>query len=260
MQRFFSDLKKYNKYIQYAAKSKLNSELDGSRLGWIWWILDPVMYMLIYMFVFTIVFNRTTEYLIAFIFLGISLWKFFNNSVQGCVPLIKQNRQLISKIYLPKFALVIINMLTNGIKLAFSLLVVIGLLFYYGITPTIHMLQIIPVLLVMFLLTFALGCLVMHVGVYFEDLGNFLRPAFQLLFYASGIFYPLYGTLDDTVTELLLWLNPAALLVNEARNALLYGADCTWNALALWAVIAIVLAAFSITLIYRSENQYVKIV
>lgn len=260
MQRFFTDLKNYIHYIGYAAKASLKSELDGSRIGWIWWILDPVMFMLIYMFVFTVVFQRTTDYLVAFIFLGINIWKYFNGTVQSCVPLIKQSRNIISKVYLPKFALVLTRMTTNAVKLAFSFVVVVGLMIWYRIMPTLYLLQLIPVLGVLGLLTFGLSLLVMHVGVYFEDLAKFLRPAFQLLFYASGVFYPMQDALGGQAAELLMWINPAALLIAEVRNAVIYGRLCNWGALCLWALLGAGLTALSLGLIYRSENEYVKLV
>ena len=260
MQHFFKDLKKYSKYILYAGKASLKAELDGSRIGWIWWLLEPVMFMLIYMFVFVTIFKRSTEYLVAFIFIGISLWRFFNGTVQSSVPLIKQNRNTISKVYLPKFALVLITMLTNGVKLMFSFVIVAGLLVYYRITPSLYILQLIPVFAVLVLLTFGMSLLVMHIGVYFEDLANFLRPTFQLLFYASGVFYPLGQSLDHTTANMAYLLNPVALILNEARNALLYKAPLNWLALGCWALVSLVLIAISLSLIYRDENKYVKIV
>lgn len=260
MRRFFIDLKKYFPYVRYAAKASLKGELDGTRLGWIWWILEPVMSMLIYMFVFTVVFQRTTEYLVAFIFIGISIWRFFNGTIQSCVPLIKRSRNIIGKVYLPKFALVMIKMVTNGVKLGFSFIIVVGLMVYYQIVPTLMVLQIIPVMVVLFAVTFGFSLLVMHIGVYFEDLANFIRPAFQLWFYASGVFYPIQDAMGEVVAVQLVWLNPVALLLNEARNVLLYGNPCNWGALGLWMVLGVLVTAGSLFLIYQSENEYVKLV
>ena len=260
MGRFFKDLKKYGNYIVYAAKASLKGELDGSRIGWIWWILEPVMFMLIYMFVFVTLFKRTTEYLVAFIFIGISIWRVFTGTVQGCVQLIKRNRNVMSKVYLPKFSLVLINLLTNGVKLMFSFVIVAGLMVYYKISPSFYMLQLIPVLAVLFLITFGMRLLVMHIGVYFEDLANFLRPAFQLLFYASGVFYPLNRAWDEAAVNVIHWLNPIALILNAARNALLYKEVFNWIVLFCWALIGALVTAVSLSLIYRSENEYVKIV
>ena len=260
MRHFFNDLKKYNSYIIYAAKASLKSELDGSRIGWIWWILEPIIFMLIYMFVFSAVFKRTTEYLVAFIFIGTSLWRFFNLTVQSSAQLIKRNRNVISKIYLPKFSLVLIQMIANGVKLFFSFVIVVGLMAFYHITPSLHMFQLIPVVALLFLLTFGISLLVMHIGVYFEDFANFLRPAFQLLFYASGVFYPLSRVWDETTVNIIHWLNPIALILNESRNALLYKETSNWIVLLCWGLIGTLIIAISLSMIYRRENEYVKLV
>ena len=52
MNRFIKDTKKYWKYTIYAAKSQLKTEVANSYLNWIWWILEPFCFMLIYAFVF----------------------------------------------------------------------------------------------------------------------------------------------------------------------------------------------------------------
>ena len=58
MNRFISDLKKYRNYTIYAAKSELKSEVANSHLSWLWWILDPLLFMIVYSFVALIVFDR----------------------------------------------------------------------------------------------------------------------------------------------------------------------------------------------------------
>ena len=48
MNRFINDTKKYWKYTLYAAKSQLKTEVANSYLNWIWWVLEPFCFMLIY--------------------------------------------------------------------------------------------------------------------------------------------------------------------------------------------------------------------
>ena len=48
IQKAWRHLKRYNPYSIYAAKSELKSEVSASYLTWIWWILDPVLFMLVY--------------------------------------------------------------------------------------------------------------------------------------------------------------------------------------------------------------------
>ena len=52
MNRFINDTKKYWKYTLYAAKSQLKTEVANSYLNWIWWVLEPFCFMLIYAFIF----------------------------------------------------------------------------------------------------------------------------------------------------------------------------------------------------------------
>ena len=52
MKRFIKDMRRYLPYTKYAAKSGLKSEVATSHLSWLWWILDPVLFMLVYWFIF----------------------------------------------------------------------------------------------------------------------------------------------------------------------------------------------------------------
>lgn len=260
MKRFWNDFRKYLNYTKYAAKAQLKTELADSWLGWAWWFLDPLLFMLIYMFVFSMVFKRTTTYLVAFIFLGSTLWRFFNNTVLNSVMLVKRHRGIISKVYVPKFALVEVNMLCNTVKFICSMAIVVLVMCFYRIPLSVHIFSFIPILLLLYVLTFAVACLCMHWGVYFEDLHNVLRVFFQLLFYASGTFYPMMDTLGHSFASLLLWINPMALIINESRNALLYATPVYWPPLLVWFAIAVGVSAISLRQIYRKENQYVKLI
>ena len=50
MNRFKSDFKKYFAYAKFSARSDLKSEVASSYLNWLWWIIDPMLFMLVYTF------------------------------------------------------------------------------------------------------------------------------------------------------------------------------------------------------------------
>ena len=62
MNKFFSNIKKYHKYAIRSAKAELKSEVADSYLNWLWWIIEPVCFMLIYTFIFGYVFHNKTPY------------------------------------------------------------------------------------------------------------------------------------------------------------------------------------------------------
>ena len=85
MKRFWKDLKSHYRYAIYSAKSELKSEVANSYLNWIWWVLEPFCFMLIYAFIFGVVFNASEQYFPVFIFLGITAWDFFNRCLTQSV-------------------------------------------------------------------------------------------------------------------------------------------------------------------------------
>ena len=85
---FIRDLKRYYKYALYSASSELKSQVAGSYLGWMWWILDPLLFMLVYTFVAMYVFKYQVDNFPLFVFLGITVWNFFGTTVESCVGII----------------------------------------------------------------------------------------------------------------------------------------------------------------------------
>ena len=87
MKRFWRDLTSHYRYAIYSAKSELKSEVANSYLNWIWWVLEPFCFMLIYAFIFGVVFEAREQYFQAFIFIGITAWDFFNRCLTQRVKL-----------------------------------------------------------------------------------------------------------------------------------------------------------------------------
>ena len=109
MDRFISDVKKYQKYTIYAAKSELKSEVANSHLSWLWWILDPMLFMIVYTFVALTVFQKSEPYLPVFIFIGYNSWNFFSACLRQSVKLVAANKAIVSKVYIPKFILIFVK-------------------------------------------------------------------------------------------------------------------------------------------------------
>ena len=260
MTRFIHDLKKYRRYIFYSAQAQLKNEVAGSFLNWLWWILDPLLFMLVYTFVYSIVFGRSQDYLCSFIFLGYSAWQFFDRTVKASVKLVKKYKSVLSKVYLPKFILILASMLVNGFKLLISMGLIIITMLLYRVPPSPTMLWIFPLLLLLFLLSFGFSCFLLHFGVFFEDLANIVNVALRLLFYMSGIFYNPEKQLTGIVRYLMIRLNPTCYIITQLRNTQLYGQQPLWHWMILWALVGIIISTVGVNLIYRHERRYVKTV
>lgn len=242
----------------YSAKAQLKNEVAGSFLNWLWWILDPLLFMLVYTFVYSIVFGKSQDYLCAFIFLGYSSWEFFNRSINQSVKLVKQYKSVLSKVYLPKFILIITSMLVNAFKMLISLGIVAITMMLYQVPIHPTMLWLFPYLLLLFLLTFGFSCFFLHFGVFFEDLANIVRVALRLMFYMSGIFYNPERQLVGAVRYFMIRVNPTCYIITQLRNTVLYAHNPLWHWLILWAIVGLIVSFFGVALIYRYERRYVK--
>lgn len=258
MKRFIKDIKKYKNYAIYAAKSGLKAEVANSYLNWLWWILDPLLFMFVYMFIGLIVYKSKEDCYTLFVFTGLTLWNFFNKTVIGSVKLVRSKKSVVSKIYLPKYVLVISRMAENFIKMLISFGIIIVMMICYGRGFHFKQLFIIPILINMILITFGVSTIVMHFGVFIEDLYNIMQVVLRVMFYLSGIFYSIPKKIGGKVGHYLLRLNPIAFCVDSVRRLIIDNQPVFLKWLCAWGVVGLLLSVIGIWLIYRYENSYVK--
>lgn len=260
--RFKNDIQKYMDYAIYAARAELKSEVAGSYLNWVWWVLEPLCLMFIYAFIFGFMFNAREKYFTAFIFVGLACWTFFNKCLKNSVKMVKKQQAILSKVYVPKFIFLITKMMVNGFEMLISFLIVIGLMFFYRIPLSWNILFVPLILLCMFLLVFGCMCILLHFGVYVEDLANVVNIALRLLFYMTGIMFNIEHRIGASHPELAFMLgkcNPMAYLINALRDCVLYSTTPDLTILFIWYIISILLCIFGMRIIYKNENSYIKV-
>lgn len=258
--RFFRDVKEYSYLIRYMAKTGLRAEVANSYLNWIWWVLEPLASMLIYFCIFGRLLGRDQPYYVAFVYTGTLLWSYFDRCMLYAVQAVRLNRDIVTKTYVPKPVLILSNMLFNDCKMLISAAILALVMAVQRVAVSPCMLYILPVLLLMHLLTFGTGMILMHFGVFVDDLVHALRIGMRILFYASGVFYDLRKVLPEPWGGLLLRVNPIAFVISSARNSLLYAETPDAAALGAWFAIAALLCFAGIKISYAYENTYVKII
>jgi len=260
MSRFFNNIKKYYKYAIYSAKAELKSEVADSYLNWLWWIIEPVCFMLIYTFVFGYVFKNSEPYFASFIFVGLTCWEFFNRMINGSVKLITSNRDLVTKVYIPKYILLLSKSFTYLFKLGISFVITIILMLFQHVPLSWHMVFFIPILIVLYLFSFGIGLILMHFGVTFNDLANLTNIGLKMVFYVSGVFYNISKRLKGTLSHVLLFVNPIAFIMNESRKVLISKTFPNFMFLGIWFLVSILLCMLGVHVIHKNENSYAKVI
>lgn len=260
MSKFFNNLIKYRKYAIRSAKAELKSEITDSYLNWLWWIIEPLCFMLIYTFVFGYIFVSKEQYFAVFVFIGITVWDFFNRMMLGSVKLIVNNRDLVTKVYIPKYILLFSKSLTYLFKLFLSFGIVIVLMLFLNVPFYGQIFYFFLILPILYIISFGLGCILMHFGVYIQDLVNLTNIGLRFVYMLSGVFYNINSRLKGATKYLLLRANPIAFLMSEFRKTMLYGKNPSFEGLIMWLIIGIILCIIGVRMIHKNENSYAKVI
>lgn len=268
--RFFKDFKRFFNYVVFSAKAELKSEVADSFLSWLWWFLDPLLFMLVYAFVAAVVFKSRVPYFMSFLFIGLNTWNFFSKTVKASVKLVSAKKMIVTKVYVPKFMFVFEKIGVYGFKMVISDLLVVVTMIIYRVPLSWKMLWIIPITLVLLVVTFGISTIIMHFGVFVEDLLNVITVVLQLGFYVTGIFYAIESIGDSVkgkltgqyaqLAPLLTKLNPMALVITDLRRVLLYNAQPHWVMLTAWFCAGVLMSYVGVKVVYKFENSYVKVI
>ncbi len=260
MKRFINDIKKYKNYIIYATWAELKTEVINSYLGWAWMVLEPLCFMLIYAFIGGIIFKSKVEFYPVFIFIGLSIWNFFNKNVVASVKLVSTNRDTVTKVYLPKFVLLFVKMGVNLFKMLVSFVLVAIFMAIYKVPVTWNVLWFFPIIITVVVFTFGVCTFMLHFGVFAEDLTNLTNIFLRMIFYMTGVFYDLSTRVTNSVYRtILLEFNPLANFIYNMRNVLIYSKHPIGMWTLLWFFVGLLLSIWGVRKIYKYENTYVKV-
>lgn len=244
----------------YAARTDLKAEVADSYLNRLWWLLEPFFNMIVYVVVFGNVMGNSVKNYATFVYSALLMWNFFSKTVNYSVKLVRNNKDIITKVYIPKFILLLSNMILNMFKLLFSFIVLVAMMTVFRVQIGANLLWVIPAYVVMMLLAFGIGMIFLHFGVYVDDLSYATGILLNMLMFLSGIFYEPMSTLPEPLNAVLMCLNPVAVTISTMRNALLNNMAANIPVLGVWLAVALLLCFIGIHIVYKNENSYVKIV
>ncbi len=258
--RFFKDIKKYYEYIIFAAKADLKAEVANSYLNRLWWILEPFFNMIVYVIVFGQVMGNNIQNYATFTFSALLMWKFFNQIMTYSVKCIRNNRDIVTKIYVPKYVLLLTNMVLSFIKLMFSCMILLVMLAIFKVHIGLQILYIIPAYGLMIIFAFGAGMIFLHYGVFIDDLSYAIGILLQMAMFLTGIFFDVITALPAPLNSVMLCLNPCTVFIDSMRNALLYRTIANLPNLCIWTILSVLISYIGIHIVFKNENGYVKVI
>src|SRR5699024_6564307 len=102
MKTYLQEIKKRKDLLFYLVKSGLKAEHRNSYLGYFWWLLDPLLSVLVYYFLVVIILDRGGEDYAVFLVIGLVVWRWISSSINTSAKSILRYSSIINQVYLPK--------------------------------------------------------------------------------------------------------------------------------------------------------------
>lgn len=233
--------------IYNLAKREVVGRYRGSAMGLMWSFFNPVLMLAVYTFVFSVVFKARwaggsesrTEFALV-LFVGLLVFNFFSECVNRAPGLILSNVNYVKKVIFPLeiLPLVVLGSAAFHFGISFSVWLIFYLIFF-GLPPaTIFWLPL--TLLPLLLLTLGLSWLLASLGVYLRDVSQIIGVVTTILMFVSPIFYPI-SALPEKYHS-FIQLSPLTLVVEQARNAMIWGHSIDWLPWSISIVVASIVA------------------
>jgi len=256
----FRELWRYRELLYFLIWRDIKVRYKQSLLGATWAIIQPLLTMII----FTVFFGQwagiPTDGVSQpiFYFAGILPWQFFQSGVSKAGTSLVASRNLITKIYFPRIAVPIAPIIAGLLDFGLAFLILVGMMFFYGVTPT-SALWTLPLFLLLAIVTaVGIGIWLAGLNVSYRDIGYVIPFLLQVWFFLSPIVYS--STIVPEKLRPYYGLNPMAGVVQGFRWAILGVGKPDMADIAASIGVAVILLVSGIFYFKRMERTFADVV
>lgn len=203
-------------------QKELKIRYKSSFFGYLWSVANPLLFAMIYFFVFKMIMKIQIPNYTLFLITGLFPWQWFSSSVTNSLFSFLNNAQIIKKVVFPRSVIPISNVLMEFFHFCCTIPVIVFFLFIYDKTPHIDWLWGIPILgVAQMIMSSGLALALASLNLFFRDLERFVTLGIMVLFYFTPILYDIKMIPDKY--KWVIDFNPVAILINAWRGLLMNG-------------------------------------
>jgi lipopolysaccharide transport system permease protein len=264
----FKELWEYRDLLFLLVRRDFIAFYKQTILGPIWFFLQPLMTMAMYVIIFSKLANISTSGIPAplFYMVGIVSWNYFAECLLKTSTVFKDNANVFGKVYFPRlilpFSIVASNLVRFGVQF---ILLIIMILFYTIFRPeefTFHFniyLLLLPVLIaLMALFGLGMGMIISAMTTKYRDLVFLVTFGVQLFMYATPVIYPLNAAPESI--ENIIRLNPLSSIIEGLRLAILGKGELDPASLMYSAGVILLLTITGILIFNKTEKNFIDTV
>lgn len=205
--------------ILFRARALMAAEVAKTYLNFLWWVLDPLVTMVVFYVVFAVVLERGTEDYPVFLIVGLVVWQWFANTVASSSGAIYQAASLIGQVRFSKVVLPLTVIAVNTFKFLFVFLVLVLILWVTGYGPSASYFALPFLILLQLLLIYGVATLLAALMPVLPDLQYVIGNVLRAMMFLSAIFYPVTAIPEEYRS--LFNFNPMVPIIDGYRSVLM---------------------------------------
>ena len=192
--------------LKQLVKKNLTSKYKDSVLGILWSFFNPLLIMIVFTAIFSMLFGRNIENYPVYYLAGRLIFDFYSHGTKGAMNSIRKNANLLKKIFVPKRMFATSAICYEFINFLISFVILFGVMLITGAPFHLTLIySFIPIIFLAILIT-GVGLILAVCNTYFSDIGYLYNVFTIVLLYGSAIFYPI--EIVPTQVQILFTLNP----------------------------------------------------
>ncbi len=262
----FKEMWRYRDLFTLFVRRDISTAYKQTVLGPLWWIINPVLSMVVMVVVFGGIVGIPTDGVPATMFylLGPAVWGYFSSCLTATSNSFVTNSNIFGKVYFPRMIMPFVAVTTNLVSFGVQMLIFAGFYTYYvatGVSIAPNLVGLLfPFLVVMLALTAAgFGMVVSSMTTKYRDLQLVFTYFVNLWMYVTPVIYPL-SMVTNPKLHTLMSLNPVTPILEAVKYGLMGVGDFSWLWLGYSFVFMVVLLAFGIIVFNRTQKSFMDTV
>jgi lipopolysaccharide transport system permease protein len=223
------ELYEYRYLLKNLVIRDLKVRYKNSFLGVIWSLLHPLLMMMVYTILFTILIpNEGVDKYPVFILVALIPWQFHTGTLNASIQSITGNASIIKKVYFPRILLPVATILSNLVNLWLASGVLLILIYAFDVGLTVHALWVPLILLTQIIFLLGISLIFSTMQTFYRDTAMIMEVGLLAWFFLTPVFYPFerFGNQAEVFglvfnpARLMRWLNPMASIVDGYRTVL----------------------------------------
>lgn len=254
------DLADYTDLLYTLSAHRISVRYRQTALGIVWAVLQPLLMMLIFTGVFSVLVRMPSDGLpyALFAYTALLPWNFFATALTNGTSSLVGHTQLITRVYFPREILPLTYVIAAAFDFAIGCVVLLLMMVWYDVTITPQVWQLIPIVITLAAWAFALSMIFSAAQVRWRDVGMAVPLLVQLWMFASPVIYPLSAV--PAAWRSWYLLNPMAGIIASFRDVLLRGEVKDPVPLAYSAALTTIVLAGSYLVFKRAEATMADVV